>query len=118
MNRAALGRDSGVMTTWAAIACAALLVAVLGLAHLGAAVVARHRAQAAADLAALAAATALRDGFPACESGSDLAARNGATLAACHEVGGGDVYVEVEVPVLSASATARAKAGPLESLAG
>lgn len=118
MSRAPLGRDTGVMTTWAAIACAALLLTVLGLAHLGAAVLARHRAQSAADLAALAAATALRDGYSACGAGADFATRNGADLAACRDLGNGDVYIEVEVPVLSATATARAKAGPLESSTG
>lgn len=102
------------MTTWAAIACAALLIAFVGLAHIGAAVVARHRAQSAADLAALAGATALRDGFSACDAGGELATRNGGVLAECREEGGGDVYIEVEVPVLSASATARARAGPWE----
>ena len=118
MRRVPAARDAGVMTTWAAIACAALLIAFAGLAHVGAAVVARHRAQSAADLAALAAATALRDGFAACDAGEELAARNGAVLAACREVGNGDVHIEVEVPVLSASATARARAGPLEAEQG
>ena len=118
MRRDPAARDAGVMTTWAAIACAALLIAFVGLAHIGAAVVARHRAQSAADLAALAAATALRDGFTPCDAGGELADRNGAVLAECREAGSGDVYIEVEVQVLSASATARARAGPWEGHAG
>lgn len=118
MSREPAARDAGVMTTWAAIACAAILIAFVGLAHIGAAVVARHQAQSAADLAALAAATALRDGFAPCDAGGELASRNGAVLAECREAGGGDVYIEVEVPVLSASATARARAGPWEGPTG
>lgn len=103
---------------WSAIACAALLIAFVGLVHIGAAVVARHRAQSAADLSALAAATALRDGFSPCDAGGELATRNGGVLAECREAGGGDVYIEVEVPVLSASATACARAGPWEGPTG
>ncbi len=109
------------MTTWAAVACAALLLVFVGLAHLGAAVLSRHRAQAAADLSALAAAGALRDGADgdaACAAGRDFAARNGARPVACRELGGGDVYMEVVVPVLTANASGQARAGPAEVFPG
>lgn len=113
MSRARLGRDAGVMTTGAALVCTALLLVVLGLAHIGGAVLARHRAQSAADLAALAAAATLRDGGEACPAGREIAVRNGGRIALCTDEANGDVYVEVAVPVWTATAVARARAGPL-----
>ena len=63
----------------------ALVILVAGLA-LGSAVVATHRARAAADLGALAAAQALQQGVDqaaACASGASVTQRNGATPAGC-----------------------------------
>lgn len=85
------------------------------------AVVASHRAHAAADLAALAAAAAVSHGegeAAACDTGSLVAARNGATVASCRA--GPDRTVEVVVRVLApmphvGAATARARAGPAHS---
>ena len=64
----------------ASVVAAAMIVALVaitaGSAHIGAAVIARHRAQAAADLAALAAAAYLPTGMQsACAQASALAAR-------------------------------------------
>lgn len=97
--------------------CAVLAaVTVVGV-HLGAAVVARHRAQAAADLAALAAAAAVVNGSShACAVASDLARRMGTAVAAC-SVQDLDVLVTVEAAAatgifLMGPAQAVSRAGP------
>lgn len=59
--------------------------------------VAHRSAQAAADLAALAGATALADAGDACAESGRIAAANGATLTGC-EVDGREVRVLVEAP--------------------
>jgi secretion/DNA translocation related TadE-like protein len=113
-------RDRGVATVWAAIGMAVLMVSVLFGLYLGSAVVARHRAAAAADLAALAAATesVLGDG-PACARAARITSAMGADLTGC-ALDGWDVLVQVRVPIglpLPAGgptlATARAAAGPV-----
>ena len=99
---------SGVL---AAIGVAAVLV--------GVAVVSRHRATTAADLAALAAAEHAVRGDPgACGAAGDVADANGARLTACTVGGGAVVEVTVAVPLrlgpLGVSeAGARARAGPV-----
>lgn len=82
-------------------------------------VVAAHRqAQSAADLAALAAATALQDGVEACRRAEDIADRNGGSLRSCH-VAGWEVRVTVVVarplPGRTMRLEARARAGPVLS---
>ena len=85
------------------------------------AVVAAHRAQSAADLAALAVAAALVRGEPtatACGEGVALAVRNGGRLTSCQA--GPDFSVELVVQVRAAvspvgTATARSRAGPAEA---
>lgn len=72
---------------------AAVLALAFGIAALGAAQNARGAAQAAADLGALAGATALRDGFDPCGTARTAVARNGAAVATCEELGGGVVRV-------------------------
>jgi len=99
----------------------AVLVAVTGAGiHLGAAVLARHRAQAAADLAALAAAAGRADGrTAACDRAGRVARAMSAHLTAC-TVDGLDVVVtaEAEVPLRvplrgpATRARAAARAGP------
>ncbi len=64
-----------------------LVLAALLLAFQGGVVISQRRAQAAADLAALAGAAALQQGHAACDSAADVAARNGARLRSCR-VGG------------------------------
>ncbi|RBY74656.1 hypothetical protein DQ238_21470 [Geodermatophilus sp. TF02-6] len=99
---------SGVL---AAIGVAAVLV--------GAAVVGRHRATGAADLAALAAAErAVRGDSRACAVAAEVARANGAHLTACTVDGASVVEVAVEVPVRlgpvgAHRAGARARAGPV-----
>lgn len=99
---------------------AAAMVAVLlcitgGGVYLGSVVVARHRAQAAADLAALGAAARLSAGAQAaCGQASLLARRMRADENHC-TVEGLDVVVTVEVAVgKGGRATAAARAGPVD----
>ncbi|MEY8013983.1 Rv3654c family TadE-like protein [Mycobacterium sp. HUMS_12744610] len=92
-----------------------LCVTVAG-AYLGAVVVARHRAQAAADLAALAAAARLPAGATAaCARATAVARRMGAAAVRC-EMDGLDVVVTVDVAVglvgPAGIARAAARAGP------
>lgn len=100
---------------------AAVLSLTAGALVLATAVRASHTARTAADLAALAAATVLRDGGAsgaACARAASIAGANTARLHSC-SVAGTDVTVVVTVPVAvsvavlrwSGSATARAKAG-------
>ncbi|CAN5708578.1 hypothetical protein BH09ACT8_BH09ACT8_44390 [soil metagenome] len=94
-----------------------LLTTTYGGVYLGSAVVARHRAQAAADLAALAAAQSLPSGHEqACLQAGALAAAMNAAVVRC-DVDDLDVVVTVEVAVALAggqigSARAGARAGP------
>lgn len=96
---------------------AVVLLLALGIAALGAAQNIRGTAQAAADLGALAGATALRDGFDPCGTAGVAVSRNGAEMAACEVLGGGVVQV---VATRAASgpggelgrARASARAGP------
>lgn len=109
------------MASVLAVALLAVLVTVtLVMAQLGAAVVARHRAQAAADLSALAAAVRLADGqAAACEAAEAVidAMRVGSGGCAMQ---GLDVVVSVHVPVSlgrwgTGHAAASARAGPVET---
>ncbi|WP_425955234.1 Rv3654c family TadE-like protein [Xylanimonas sp. McL0601] len=97
---------------------AVVLMLGLALAALGAAQRARGAAQSAADLGALAAATALRDGLDPCATATDAVGRNHGLLAECEPGPGGVVGVTVTraVPAMQAwvggEARARARAGP------
>ncbi|MGO3815803.1 MAG: Rv3654c family TadE-like protein, partial [Cellulosimicrobium funkei] len=80
---------------------------------------ARGTAQTGADLAALAAATAVRDGWEPCGRAREAAARNRAVVVACTEQGAGVVRVDAEssagvtfLGVTFGRATAAARAGP------
>ena len=92
-----------------------LAVAVIGV-RVGGAVVARHRAQGAADLAALAAAARLPSGpAVACQGALDVARAMGAELADC-TVAELDVVIAVVVAAggpIGGRAHARARAGPV-----
>jgi secretion/DNA translocation related TadE-like protein len=103
---------------------AAVLLLAVGIAALGAAQNARGTAQVAADLGALAGATALRDGFDPCGTAGDAVTRNGAETASCEVLGGGVVRVVATRVVLGpggglggalGEARASARAGPRES---
>lgn len=96
-----------------------LAITVAGLC-LGSAVAARHRAQSAADLAALAAAGALADGAQAaCAQALAVAEAMSSTVETC-SVTGLDVVVAVDVSVAlgrlgMGTARAVARAGPVDS---
>ncbi|WP_182347318.1 Rv3654c family TadE-like protein [Tomitella gaofuii] len=90
--------DTGSATVFAAFGMLALLTFTVLCVQVGGAMVARHRAQAAADLAALAAATALADGGGACAAARTVAGRNGARVSAC-TVEGRTVLVHATAPL-------------------
>ncbi|GEL27000.1 hypothetical protein PSU4_59540 [Pseudonocardia sulfidoxydans NBRC 16205] len=110
--------DSGVATVHAALAAVLVLgLAVVGI-ELGGAVLARHRAEAAADLAALAAATDAALGQDAaCARARTIAAGMDSTLRRC-VFDGWDALVEVGTPRAAVlgdpEALGRARAGPAE----
>jgi secretion/DNA translocation related TadE-like protein len=95
---------------------AALLAVTGGASYLGAAVVARHQAQAAADLAALAAAARLPAGpESACVQAGVVARAMRAQPADC-VVDNLDVVITIEVGLVVSrwgSARAAARAGPV-----
>ena len=112
-------RDRGSVTIWAAaLAGLVWLGSSVALVY-GSAVVARHRAETAADLAALAAAVHVPDGpAGACAVGARIAARNGGSMRGC-EVAGDEVEVVVSRQIrlggIGAFTTvARARAGPVK----
>jgi secretion/DNA translocation related TadE-like protein len=97
------------------------LTAVLAFVTMAGAVVGRvvveqRRAAAAADLAALAGATAVQQGSEGCVAAARSATANGARLAACVRAGD-EIDVVVAVPARlvgrSVEVTARARAGPI-----
>lgn len=101
-------RDRGSATVWAVLIVALLCVSAGVLLAVGHALTARHRAGAAADLAALAAADHALDGrTAACAFADRVAAAQGARLLRCAVVG--------EVADLTVSvgpARVRSRAGP------
>lgn len=111
------GSERGSATLVAVAMMAVLLAITLGGSVFSSAVIARHRAQAAADLAALAAAGRVGSGpQSACMWASSVATANRARLTAC-TLAELDVVVTVEVAVALGrlgigSARAAARAGP------
>ena len=111
--------ERGSATVW--VLGLAGLLADLGAAvvHGGLAEVARHRAGAAADLAALAAAARAVVGDPAaCAEAARIARANTAQLDGCSVGAGAVVAVQVRVPVRLGAlgvfqAHGRARAGPV-----
>jgi secretion/DNA translocation related TadE-like protein len=99
---------------------AVLLAITIGGVYVGSAVIARHRAQAAADLAALAAAVHLAEGTgSACSQASALARAMGTVVSHC-VVEDLDVVVTVETSVSLGRigvgpARATARAGPVDT---
>lgn len=120
-DRGSGDRGSGTVLALTVVMLAGLLLVMVSA--VGQAVLARHRAQAAADLAALAAASAQPTGgtapgsADACSEAARVASANGARLAGCRA--GADVVVRVRVgpsgsgplPAL-APAEGSARAGP------
>jgi secretion/DNA translocation related TadE-like protein len=112
-------RDRGSVTIWAAALAGLVWLGASAAIVYGAAVTGRHRAEAAADLAALAVAVHVPDGTGnACAVGARIAVRNGGGVRDCRVVGD-DVEVVVATRVnlggLGAfTAVARARAGPVD----
>jgi len=103
-------RDDRGAATVIAVAMMAVLVAVTaGGGYIAAAVIARHRAQSAADLAALAAAAALPAGAEtACGKAVAIASRMGVEVTDCTVDA-----LDVVVTVSAGPAKAAARAGPV-----
>ncbi len=102
-----------------AVAMMGLLVTVtVGVSGAVGVVAAHRRAQSAADLAALAGASALQDGGAACARAATIAKRNGAALRRCR-VEDWDVSVEVtrslRLPGGAMELAARGRAGPIRN---
>lgn len=104
---------------WTAGGVAAVIVVTSGLLWFASAVVARHQAESAADLAALAAAaTAVAGEGVACGEARWVAEEMGVDLRSC-SLKGWDARVEVAaapsgVAARFGSAVAKARAGPVE----
>lgn len=111
--------ETGSASMWLTPMVAIIGVVTLVLAHVGAALVERRQAQSAADLAAVAGATALQHGEDGCGRAAAIAERNEADLVGC-SVSGRRITLRVrrhvEVPVLGdVPVTARARAGPVQA---
>lgn len=114
-------RERGSMTVVLVAALAVLsLIGIVGVCLTGAASAA-HRARAAADLGALAAAGALLEGVGSpCDVAGQIVERNGAQLRACELGAAQDVRVTAAVgvtfrlPGVEREAVARARAGPAQ----
>ncbi|MBA2417026.1 MAG: flp pilus-assembly TadE/G-like family protein [Geodermatophilaceae bacterium] len=112
-------RDRGSAGVWLLGLCSVLVLAATAAVLVGSALVTRHKAIAAADLSALAAAGAALEGEEsACAAAADIATSMGARLLSC-SLGGviADVTVSVsaELGVVGlATARASARAGPVD----
>ena len=111
--------DAGSGSVYVLVAATAVLALGLAIAAVGDAVVARHRAESLADLAAIAAASAQQRGGDGCASGAAFARSERGRVVACRVEAGGAVDLTVTVPagpVLArfglGVALARARAGP------
>lgn len=99
---------------------AVLSAITMGAVYVGSAVIARHRAQAAADLASLAAAVHIADGSGAACAQASASARAMRTVVVQCVVEDLDALVTVEAPVTLGRigvgpARATARAGPAEA---
>jgi len=109
--------DRGSASLWLLGLGLALLVLAVTVAMAGGLLVARHRAQTAADLGALAGARhAAESADVACATAGHVVRENGARLVDCHvEVLDVVVTAEVETPGRWGGARASARAGPLRA---
>ncbi|MEU7003703.1 Rv3654c family TadE-like protein [Nonomuraea sp. NPDC046570] len=112
-------KDRGSATIWCVAVMGLVLMVGMTFAIVGAARVAHHRAQSAADLSALAAARrAFADPVEACAHAATLAQANGAVLLECaiiEPVAEVTTSVSFALPGLGTRAvTGHARAGPAE----
>ena len=116
------GGAAGLLTVWAS--ALVLAVSVTALAW-GGTLVARHRADRAADIAALGGAATLQAGGDGCAAAARLADAQGARVTSCRVIDA-TVLLEVAVDVVGPAARwgrlpparARARAGPAWTGAG
>jgi len=111
--------DAGVATVWTALAAAALIALSVLVWWLAAAITARHRIEAAADLGALAAASHAAEGpTAACARAEEVADHQKAVVISCRWRNR-DAYVEVRAATAPGpglpTPTAKARAGPVEA---
>ncbi|MFE5558622.1 Rv3654c family TadE-like protein [Streptomyces sp. NPDC056544] len=107
-----MSRDRGSATVWAALVATVLGAVFGGVLLFGQAVVARHRAAAAADLAALAAAATWAHGpKTACGAALRVARAQGASLGGCL-LRGEVAEVTARIAAGPFTAVIRARAGP------
>ncbi|SFO32646.1 Rv3654c family TadE-like protein [Amycolatopsis rubida] len=110
--------DAGVATIWTALAAATLISVTVLVWWLAAAITARHRTEAAADLGALAAAAHAAAGPTiACARAKEVADHERAVLTSCRWHNR-DAFVEVRatttpIPGMPAP-TAKSRAGPVD----
>jgi secretion/DNA translocation related TadE-like protein len=113
-----LRSERGSATVWALGAIAALALLTVLVMSLASAVLARHRAEAAADLAALAAASRVETGAgQPCAAARRVARHMAVRLRTCRRAGV-DAITEVALPPSGllepfGPASARARAGPV-----
>lgn len=118
-GRGKRSNDRGSSTVWTVGGIGVVTAVLTGLLWFAAVVVTRHRAQSAADLAALAAASkAVAGEDRACDAARWVAEQMEVALRSCR-LSGWDALVEVVEPppielVPFGSAAARARAGPIE----
>ncbi|WP_205730150.1 Rv3654c family TadE-like protein [Blastococcus sp. TF02-8] len=111
--------ERGSATVWVLALSAVLVLVAAAAVVVGLGMATRHRAGSAADLAALAAASAAVTGDPdPCARAGEVAEANGGHLSACHVEPGSVVAVQVQVALSlgrlgTHSAVARARAGPV-----
>lgn len=110
-------RQAGSATIWMLTVCGLVVAAAVVALQLAVAVLIRHRAEAAADLAALAAADAALQGRPAaCARAGRVAAAGAATLVSCTLADAtAEVVVSVPARLLLGRfppVVARSRAGP------
>ncbi|MBV7282436.1 Rv3654c family TadE-like protein [Corynebacterium sp. TAE3-ERU30] len=102
-------RDERGYATVLLVAMIAVLCSILaGMATVGSLLIARHQAQLAADMAAVAGAYAHSDGHDGCRMAEEVARHNSAALGSC-AVDGADIIVQTVVR----GREAVARAGPL-----
>ena len=83
MSRPRTGGEDGIATVFAVTAIGLICVVAVALVEVGLVVVAKHRAQSAADLAALAGSAAVLRGDDGCLVAKSVARHNGAPLVKC-----------------------------------
>lgn len=108
----ARARDQGSATVWGVVVATVLVAVFGGVLLLGQAVVARHRAAAAADLAALAAAATWAHGpEAACATAIRVATEQGARVTGCL-VSGEVAEVRARAPTGPFAPELNSRAGP------